>query len=79
MAKIIAKRLFDESKALTRLGSVLEGAIPMRANHDLDDIVYSELRQELVSQRIVMRNQIKKSNELIMNKVTIEILALAKD
>ena len=40
-----AKRLFDESKALTRLGSVLEGATQNAiANHDLIELVRSSNR-----------------------------------
>ena len=49
-----AKRLFDESKALTRLGSVLEGATQNAiANHDLIELVRSSNR-EYVSNNICL-------------------------
>ena len=45
-----AKRLFDESKALTRLGSVLEGATQNAiANHDLIELVRSSNREYLAN------------------------------
>ena len=63
-----AKRLFDESKALTRLGSVLEGATQNAiANHDLIELVRSTNRDyvidsvdnETVSVSTNMQNQLK--------------------
>ena len=77
-----AKRLFDESKALTRLGSVLEGATQNAiANHDLIELVRSSNRDYVSAQE----NSDEKSNKekaIIKSgrdEITKEILALAKE
>ena len=77
-----AKRLFDESKALTRLGSVLEGATQNAiANHDLIELVRSSNRDYVSAQE----NSDEKSNKekaIIKSgrdELTKEILALAKE
>ena len=77
-----AKRLFDESKALTRLGSVLEGATQNAiANHDLIELVRSSNRDYVSGQD----NSDEKSNkekaiiESGRDELTKEILALAKE
>ncbi len=77
-----AKRLFDESKALTRLGSVLEGATQNAiANHDLIELVRSSNRDYVSGQE----NSDEKSNKekaIIKSgrdEITKEILALAKE
>jgi len=77
-----AKRLFDESKALTRLGSVLEGATQNAiANHDLIELVRSSNRDYVSGQE----NSDEKSNkekaiiESGRDELTKEILALAKE
>ena len=77
-----AKRLFDESKALTRLGSVLEGATQNAiANHDLIELVRSSNRTYVSGQE----NSDEKSNkekaiiESGRDELTKEILALAKE
>jgi len=77
-----AKRLFDESKALTRLGSVLEGATQNAiANHDLIELVRSSNRTYVSGQE----NSDEKSNKekaIIKSgrdEITKEILALAKE
>ena len=77
-----AKRLFDESKALTRLGSVLEGATQNAiANHDLIELVRSSNRDYVSGQE----NSDEKSNKekaIIKSgrdELTKEILALAKE
>jgi len=77
-----AKRLFDESKALTRLGSVLEGATQNAiANHDLIELVRSSNRTYVSGQE----NSDEKSNKekaIIKSgrdELTKEILALAKE
>ena len=76
-----AKRLFDESKALTRLGSVLEGATQNAiANHDLIELVRSSNR-EYVSNNID-NEQSKKEKAIIKSgrdELTKEILGLAKE
>ena len=77
-----AKRLFDEAKALTRLGSVLEGATQNAiANHDLIELVRSSNRTYVSGQE----NSDEKSNKekaIIKSgrdELTKEILALAKE
>ena len=77
-----AKRLFDESKALTRLGSVLEGATQNAiANHDLIELVRSSNRDYVSAQE----NSDEKSNKekaIIKSgrdEITKEILELAKE
>ena len=77
-----AKRLFDESKALTRLGSVLEGATQNAiANHDLIELVRSSNRTYVSGQE----NSDEKSNKgkaIIKSgrdELTKEILGLAKE
>ena len=75
------KRLFDESKALTRLGSVLEGATQNAiANHDLIELVRSSNR-DYVSNN-VDSDQSKQEKAIIKSgrdELTKEILELAKE
>lgn len=77
-----AKRLFDESKALTRLGSVLEGATQNAiANHDLIELVRSSNR-EYVGNNEEDNEQSSKEKTIIKNgrdELTREILNLAKE
>ena len=77
-----AKRLFDESKALTRLGSVLEGATQNAiANHDLIELVRSSNR-EYVGNNEEDNQQSSKEKTIIKNgrdELTREILNLAKN
>ena len=77
-----AKRLFDESKALTRLGSVLEGATQNAiANHDLIELVRSSNR-EYVGNNEEDNEQSSKEKTIIKNgrdELTREILKLAKN
>ena len=76
-----AKRLFDESKALTRLGSVLEGATQNAiANHDLIELVRSSNR-EYIGDNEEDNEQSSKEKTIIKNgrdELTKEILNLAK-
>ena len=76
-----AKRLFDESKALTRLGSVLEGATQNAiANHDLIELVRSSNR-EYIGNNEEDNQQSSKEKTIIKNgrrELTREILNLAK-
>ena len=76
-----AKRLFDESKALTRLGSVLEGATQNAiANHDLIELVRSSNR-EYIGDNEEDNEQSSKEKTIIKNgrdELTREILNLAK-
>ena len=76
-----AKRLFDESKALTRLGSVLEGATQNAiANHDLIELVRSSNR-EYIGNNEEDNEQSSKEKTIIKNgrdELTREILNLAK-
>ena len=61
-----AKRLFDESKALTRLGSVLEGATQNAiANHDLIELVRSSNRDYAVN--TADSDQSKKDKAIIIS------------
>ena len=75
-----AKRLFDESKALTRLGSVLEGATQNAiANHDLIELVRSSNRDYAANN--ADSDQSKKEKAVIesgRDALTKEILELAK-
>ena len=75
-----AKRLFDESKALTRLGSVLEGATQNAiANHDLIELVRSSNRDYAANN--ADSDQSKKEKAIIesgRDALTKEILELAK-
>ena len=75
-----AKRLFDESKALTRLGSVLEGATQNAiANHDLIELVRSSNRDYAANK--ADSDQSKKDKAIIesgRDALTKEILELAK-
>ena len=77
-----AKRLFDESKALTRLGSVLEGATQNAiANHDLIELVRSSNR-DYVSGQVNSDEKSNKEKAIIKSgrdELTKEILALAKE
>ena len=77
-----AKRLFDESKALTRLGSVLEGATQNAiANHDLIELVGSSNR-EYIGNNEEDNEQSSKEKTIIKNgrdELTREILNLAKN
>lgn len=77
-----AKRLFDESKALTRLGSVLEGATQNAiANHDLIELVRSSNR-EYIGNNEGDNQQSSKEKTIIKNgrdELTREILNLAKN
>jgi len=77
-----AKRLFDESKALTRLGSVLEGATQNAiANHDLIELVRSSNR-DYVSGEVNSDEKANKEKAIIKSgrdELTKEILALAKE
>ena len=77
-----AKRLFDESKALTRLGSVLEGATQNAiANHDLIELVRSSNR-EYIGNNEEDNQQSSKEKTIIKNgrdELTREILNLAKN
>ena len=77
-----AKRLFDESKALTRLGSVLEGATQNAiANHDLIELVRSSNR-EYIGDNEEDNEQSSKEKTIIKNgrdELTREILELAKN
>ena len=77
-----AKRLFDESKALTRLGSVLEGATQNAiANHDLIELVRSSNR-EYIGNNEEDNEQSSKEKTIIKNgrdELTREILNLAKE
>ena len=76
-----AKRLFDESKALTRLGSVLEGATQNAiANHDLIELVRSSNREYIGNN--VDNDQSNKDKAIIKrgrDELTKEILELAKE
>ena len=76
-----AKRLFDESKALTRLGSVLEGATQNAiANHDLIELVRSSNR-EYIGNNEEENEQSSKEKTIIKNgrdELTREILNLAQ-
>ena len=76
-----AKRLFDESKALTRLGSVLEGATQNAiANHDLIELVRSSNR-EYIGNNEEDNEQSSKEKTIIKNgrdELTREILNLAQ-
>jgi len=76
-----AKRLFDESKALTRLGSVLEGATQNAiANHDLIELVRSSNR-EYMGNNEEDNEQSSKEKTIIKNgrdELTREILNLAQ-
>ena len=76
-----AKRLFDESKALTRLGSVLEGATQNAiANHDLIELVRSSNR-EYMGNNEEDNQQSSKEKTIIKNgrdELTREILNLAQ-
>ena len=77
-----AKRLFDESKALTRLGSVLEGATQNAiANHDLIELVRSSNR-EYIGNNEEDNEQSSKEKTIIKNgrdELTREILNLAQN
>ena len=77
-----AKRLFDESKALTRLGSVLEGATQNAiANHDLIELVRSSNR-EYMGNNEEDNEQSSKEKTIIKNgrdELTREILNLAQN
>ena len=77
-----AKRLFDESKALTRLGSVLEGATQNAiANHDLIELVRSSNREYLAN-NVDNEQQSNKDKAIIKSgrdELTKEILELAKE
>ena len=77
-----AKRLFDESKALTRLGSVLEGATQNAiANHDLIELVRSSNREYLAN-NVDNEQQSSKDKAIIKSgrhELTKEILELAKE
>ena len=77
-----AKRLFDESKALTRLGSVLEGATQNAiANHDLIELVRSSNR-EYIGNNEEDNQQSSKEKTIIKNgrdELTMEILNLAQN
>ena len=77
-----AKRLFDESKALTRLGSVLEGATQNAiANHDLIELVRSSNREYLAN-NADNEQQSNKDKAIIKSgrdELTKEILELAKE
>ena len=77
-----AKRLFDESKALTRLGSVLEGATQNAiANHDLIELVRSSNR-EYIGNNEEDNQQSSKEKTIIKNgrkELTREILNLAQN
>ena len=75
-----AERLFDESKAQTRLGSILEGATQNAiANHDLIELVRSSNRDydnQVESVKEKTEKAIIKSGRDALTK---EILGLAKD
>ena len=77
-----AKRLFDESKALTRLGSVLEGATQNAiANHDIIELVRSSNREYLAN-NVDNEQQSSKDKAIIKSgrhELTKEILELAKE
>ena len=76
-----AIRLFYESKALTRLGSVLEGATQNAiANHDLIELVRSTNRDYVIDS--VDNDQTQKEKAIIKSgrdELTKEILELAKE
>ena len=75
-----AKRLFDESKALTRLGSVLEGATQNAiANHDLIELVRSTNRDYVIDS--VDNDQTQKEKAIIkVEEMSLQkILELAKE
>ena len=73
--------MFDESKALTRLGSVLEGATQNAiANHDLIELVRSSNRKYIGNN--VDNDQSNKDKAIITSgrdELTREILELAKE
>ena len=75
-----AQRLFDESKAQTRLGSILEGATQNAiANHDLIELVRSSNR-EYISQAGSAKDQTEKAIiERGRDALTKEILLLAQE
>jgi len=75
-----AQRLFDESKAQTRLGSILEGATQNAiANHDLIELVRSSNR-EYISQVGSVKDQTEKAIiERGRDALTKEILLLAQE
>ena len=75
-----AQRLFDESKAQTRLGSILEGATQNAiANHDLIELVRSSNR-EYISHVGSVKDQTEKAIiERGRDALTKEILLLAQE
>ena len=75
-----AQRLFEESKAQTRLGSILEGATQNAiANHDIIELVRSSNR-DYVSQNKADKDQTEKAIiESGRDALTKEILGLAKE
>ena len=75
-----AQRLFEESKAQTRLGSILEGATQNAiANHDIIELVRSSNR-DYVSQNEADKDQTEKAIiESGRDALTKEILELAKE
>ena len=75
-----AQRLFEESKAQTRLGSILEGATQNAiANHDIIELVRSSNR-DYVSQDEEDKDQTEKAIiESGRDALTKEILGLAKE
>ena len=77
-----AKRLFDESKALTRLGSVLEGATQNAiANHDLIELVRSSNREYIGNNEDDNQQSSKEKTSIKSGRdeLTREILILAKE
>ena len=75
-----AQRLFEESKAQTRLGSILEGATQNAiANHDIIELVRSSNR-DYVNQNEADKDQTEKAIiESGRDALTKEILGLAKE
>ena len=76
-----AQRLFDESKAQTRLGAILEGATQNAvANHDLIELVRSSNREYIVSSDVDDKDQTEKAViESGRDAITKEILKIAQE
>ena len=76
-----AQRLFDESKAQTRLGAILEGATQNAvANHDLIELVRSSNREYIVSSDVDDKDQTEKAIiESGRDAITKEILKIAQE
>ena len=76
-----AQRLFDETKAQTRLGAILEGATQNAvANHDLIELVRSSNRKYIASSDVDDKDQtVKAVIESGRDAITKEILKIAQE